>query len=90
MDMLTKSMTAELEPHNIRVNSILPGLILTPSRLTAIEHGSDAGQQHFVNNTPLKRLAEPDDVVNATVFLPSDQAAMINGIVMPLDGGFIL
>ena len=90
MDMLTRSMAAELGPYNIRVNSILPGLVLTPSTLTATDHGSDEGQQYFVNNTPLKRLAEPNDVVNATVFLLSDQAAMINGIVMPLDGGFIL
>ena len=89
LDMLTKNMAAELGPHNVRVNSILPGLVLTPLSLTTT-FGSNEGQQHIISRTPLRRIAKMEDIVNATVFLLSDQSAMINGIVMPVDGGFVI
>ena len=89
LDMVTKSMAFELGPHNIRVNSILPGLVLTPLSLTTT-FGSDGGQQYIISRTPLRRIARMDDIVNATVFLLSDQSAMINGITMPVDGGFVI
>ena len=89
MDMLTMYMAGELGPHKIRVNSINPGLFPSSLTLGAKDIGSEESQQYIISNTPLRRFTEINDIVNATVFLLSDQAAMINGIVMPLDGGFI-
>ena len=87
LDMLTRSMAAELGPHKIRVNSILPGLVVTPLSL-ATTYGSSEASETFTNKTPLKRLNKIDDIVDVTVFLLSDQAAMVNGLIMPVDGGY--
>ena len=89
LDKLTKNMAVELGPHNIRVNSINPGLVLTPSaRLHSV--GTKEGQRIWKSMTPLRKIVETDDVVDTTVFLLSDQSSAITGIIMPVDGGFIL
>ena len=87
LDMLTRSMAAELGPHNIRVNSINPGLVSTAMILKC--GISEEFQQHYINRSPIKRLVEINDVVNATIFLLSDQAAMTNGIILPVEGGLV-
>lgn len=85
LDMLTKTMALELGPHKIRVNSVNPTAILTT--LGMLGFGDPKKQEETKGKIPLKRLAEVEDVVNATVFLLSEKASMINGIVMPVDGG---
>ena len=62
---------------------------MTPFSL-ATTYGSSEVQEYLKNKTPLKRINEINDVVNVTVFLLSDDAAMINGLIMPVDGGFVL
>jgi NAD(P)-dependent dehydrogenase (short-subunit alcohol dehydrogenase family) len=79
-------MAIELAPHNIRVNAIAPGVIVT-ERL---------GDQAFVEaestiqeiaRTPLRRLGLPMDVGRAVVFLACDDSSYINGTTIVLDGG---
>ena len=86
LDMLTKSMAIELGPHNIRVNSINPGLLSTNmTKNTSI--GTAEFQKLYSDITPLRGLVRLQDVVNATMFLLSDQSSMVTGNIFPVDGG---
>ena len=89
LSMLTKTMAAELGPHNIRVNSVNPGMVLTPSALRT-SFGTEEGQRVWIRKTPLRKLVKVDDVIDATVFLLSDKSSAITGIEIPVDCGFIL
>ncbi len=83
--MLTKTMALEMASHNILINAIVPGGILTPG---AKKHASDAlgGQPRI----PLKRLGTPDDIARAALFLASDAAEYITGTLVVVDGGFLI
>jgi NAD(P)-dependent dehydrogenase (short-subunit alcohol dehydrogenase family) len=76
----TKCMAIDLAPYGIRVNCITPAHIRTG--ITTYEMGPVLRYMQ-----PLEREAQPEDVANAVVFLASDRAAQITGIVMPIDGG---
>ena len=86
MDMLTKTMAEELGPYNIRVNSVNPGVILTPLSLRT-RFTSKVAIDYFKGRTPLRRLADIDELVNVTMFLLSDQASYVTGHIMPVEGG---
>jgi NAD(P)-dependent dehydrogenase (short-subunit alcohol dehydrogenase family) len=76
----TKCMAIDLAPYGIRVNCLTPAHIRT-----AITTYDMAPVLRYMQ--PLEREAQPDDVANAVVFLASDRAAQITGIVLPIDGG---
>ncbi|HWC33840.1 MAG TPA: SDR family oxidoreductase [Mycobacteriales bacterium] len=76
----TKCMAIDLAPYNIRVNCLTPAHIRT-----GITTYDMAPVLKYMQ--PLQREAQPEDVANAVVFLASDRAAQITGIVMPIDGG---
>jgi NAD(P)-dependent dehydrogenase (short-subunit alcohol dehydrogenase family) len=76
----TKCMAIDLAPYNIRVNCLTPAHIRTA--ITNYDMGPVLKYMQ-----PLRREALPEDVANAVVFLSSDRAAQITGIVMPIDGG---
>jgi NAD(P)-dependent dehydrogenase (short-subunit alcohol dehydrogenase family) len=76
----TKCLAIDLAPYNIRVNCLTPAHIRTG--ITNYDMGPVVKYLQ-----PLQREAQPDDVANAVVFLASDRAAQITGIVMPIDGG---
>ena len=76
----TKCMAVDLAPYGIRVNCITPAHIRTG--ITTYDMGPVLRYMQ-----PLEREAQPEDVANAVVFLASDRAAQITGIVMPIDGG---
>jgi NAD(P)-dependent dehydrogenase (short-subunit alcohol dehydrogenase family) len=90
----SKSVAIELAQHNIRVIALAPGHIRTP--IAKFHASDDASMGAKVEaalkpvwdaNKPLKRQGVPEDVANAAVFLCSDKAAQITGIVLPIDGG---
>ena len=85
LDAVTRVMAMELGPHNIRVNSIIPTVTWTP--LLKQLFSDPATLQPFMDITPLNRLAEIKDLVNGTLFLLSEKAAMITGVSLPVDGG---
>ncbi|XP_041072988.1 L-xylulose reductase-like isoform X2 [Carcharodon carcharias] len=87
VDMLTKVMALELGPHQIRVNALNPTVVMTArGRIGWSEPTKAAGMMARI---PLQRFAEVDDVVNAIIFLLSDRSSMINGVTLPVDGGFL-
>ncbi|WP_099303256.1 3-oxoacyl-ACP reductase FabG [Bacillus sp. Marseille-P3800] len=79
---MTKTWAKELGKYNIRVNAVAPGFIET--EMTA--KVPDKILTHMKDQSPLKRLGQPEDIANAYVFLASDQAAFISGAVLSVDG----
>jgi 3-oxoacyl-[acyl-carrier protein] reductase len=82
---LTKTMAKELAPH-INVNTVAPGHTLTD--LTAPL--PDAVKKAMIEGTYLKRMAQPEDIAKAILFLASDDANFITGQMILVDGGFSL
>ncbi len=80
---LTKALARELGSRGVRVNAIAPGYIAT--ELTDVLNERQRGL--ILQNTPLGRLGEPEDVAGAVRFLCSDEAAFITGEVLLVDGG---
>jgi NAD(P)-dependent dehydrogenase (short-subunit alcohol dehydrogenase family) len=77
---VTKCMAVDLAPYGIRVNCLTPAHIRTG--ITTYEMGPVLRYMQ-----PLQREAQPEDVANAVVFLSSDRAAQVTGVVLPIDGG---
>jgi NAD(P)-dependent dehydrogenase (short-subunit alcohol dehydrogenase family) len=90
INQLTRELAVEWSPYGIRVNAIQPCQILTPAlrRILADPRlDPDTIKDRFLRGIPLGRLGEPDDVAKAAVFLASDAAAFISGVLLPVDGG---
>ncbi len=85
---LTKSLAIAYAPDNIRVNALAPGWVATP--LTQALQDDAARSAAILARTPLGRWAQPDDIAGAAVFLCSPAAQFITGIVMPVDGGYMI
>ena len=79
---MTKSLARELGKDNIRVNAVAPGVIRT-DMVAALP---ESVIQPLINTIPLRRVGEPEDIANAFVFLASDMASYITGVVLSVDG----
>lgn len=82
---LTKAAAVDYGKHNIRVNSVHPGYIVTPMSAPHMEHPHY--KQHFLNQIALPNLGRAEEVATAVLFLASDEANHITGIELPVDGG---
>ena len=82
---MTKTWARELGPNNIRVNAIAPGFTETEMLATVPEKVLDSVRER----TPLRRLAQPEDIANAYLFLASDEAGFITGVTLSVDGGLL-
>ncbi|XP_012672818.2 L-xylulose reductase [Clupea harengus] len=87
LDMLTKVMALELGPYQIRVNSINPTVVMT--EMGRIGWSDPEKANAMTSRIPLGKFAEVEDVVNSILFLLSDKSAMTNGVILPVDGGFL-
>ena len=85
MITLTKQLAYELAEDDIRVNAICP--VATETDMLPEFASGDLSVEGMADTIPLGRLAEPDDIANAAVFLASEQAAMITGTALEVDGG---
>jgi NAD(P)-dependent dehydrogenase (short-subunit alcohol dehydrogenase family) len=87
---LTRELAIEWAKHGIRVNAIQPCQFLTPGLQAFIDAAPDPGAivDRFLKGIPLDRMGDPErDIVGPIVFLASDAAAMVTGVVLPVDGG---
>ncbi len=82
---LARNLAAELGPHNIRVNCISPGLVKTDFAKALWEDPAKKEQRE--EETPLRRLGEPNDIAGAAVFLASRAGAWMTGQNVVVDGG---
>lgn len=87
VNLLSKSMAVELAPDNIRVVAIAPVAGETPLLATFMGEDTPEKRAAFRASIPLGRLSLPQDIANACLFLCSDEAAMITGSVLEVDGG---
>ena len=83
--MLTRCIALELAPHNIRVNTVAPGVIDTPMALGLSQ--DEERRAAFERFVPLGRLGEAEDIAEASLFLLSDHAGYITGQILHPDGG---
>lgn len=81
---LVRSGAVELGPKNLRINAVAPGMVWTP-RVSA--YVGEEGRQKNIENTPLRRVALPEDIASALLFLSSDLAGYVNGQTLVVDGG---
>ncbi len=92
--LLTKQMARDYAEHGIRVNNVCPGPMESPMRhrLDYLEgdEAAFAKRQSFSEQIPLGRMCLPEDIAQAVLFLASDEASMITGSDLVVDGGFIL
>ncbi len=87
---LTRAMALDFAPHNIRVNCICPGSVLTPTfkRVMTSLGDYEAAFQRNLDKIPLKRIAEPEEIAYAALYLASEKASYITGSVLVIDGGW--
>ncbi len=85
LDAYTRSLAVELGPENITANGVAPGW--TETEMSAAALMTPAGRR-VVESVPLRKVAVPDDIAYAVVFLASDWAGHISGVTLPVDGAF--
>jgi NAD(P)-dependent dehydrogenase (short-subunit alcohol dehydrogenase family) len=83
---MTRAMAVELAQYHIRVNCLAPGFIKTNMSTLALEKDPER-KKKVLARTPLGRLGKPEEVADAALFLVSDAASYITGVVLPVDGG---
>jgi len=96
--MLTRSLAVELGRHNIRVNAIAPGGIMTQGAVSRIHGGPSEEQEKtqwkelkaFMARMVLGRMGEADDVARVALFLASDLASYMTGSLVVVDGGYLI
>ena len=86
LDGLTRVMAVELGPHGIRANAVNPVVTLTPMATLAWSDPAKAAPMQ--SRIPLGRFVQPGEVADAICYLLSDAASMVNGVCLPVDGGF--
>ena len=82
---LTKTIAKEYGPHGVTANAVLPGLIATPLALSM----PAAMREEFASQVPSRRLGEPAEIAAVVTFLASPAAAYVNGVEIPVDGGWL-
>lgn len=86
IEMLTRGMTEEWASRGIRANAVAPTVVLTDMG-REIWEGTAEGEE-MIRRVPTGRFAQPEEIADVVVFLCTDGASMINGAVIPVDGGF--
>jgi 3-oxoacyl-[acyl-carrier protein] reductase len=87
IEILTQDLAGQIGPYGIRVNCIAPETILTERNKARIPSGQ---QDDLIELHPIKRLGTPEDVAHAALYLASDDAAWIAGIILDVAGGAVM
>lgn len=83
----TKTMAVELAPSGVRVNAICPVAGETPLLKSFMGEDTPEIRAKFLSTIPLGRFSTPEDMANAALYLCSDEASMVTGVAMEVDGG---
>ncbi|HMG10781.1 MAG TPA: SDR family oxidoreductase [Mucilaginibacter sp.] len=83
---MTRAMATELSPLGIRVNCVAPGFISTDMSAKALNNDAER-KQKVMSRTPMGKLGEPEDIADAVLYLSSDAAKYVTGVILPVDGG---
>ena len=86
IDGMTRAMAVELSPNGIRVNAIAPGFIYSAMTEKALNSDPERKAKVF-NRTPMGHMGQPEDIGAAALYLASDGAKYVTGVVLPVDGG---
>ncbi len=86
IDGMTRAMAVELSPGGIRVNAIAPGFIYSAMTAKALDSDPERKAKVF-NRTPMGHMGQAEDIGAAALYLASDGAKYVTGIVLPVDGG---
>jgi NAD(P)-dependent dehydrogenase (short-subunit alcohol dehydrogenase family) len=88
--ILTKQMAVDFGRHGIRVNALSPSFVITNINRAMFERmrAEGAPWERLLDQHLLRRLGEPRDVADAALFLASDEARWITGVILPVDGGY--
>ena len=87
IEILTQHLATQVGPNGIRVNCIAPETILTERN---IERIPDAQKKSLIDAHPIRRLGTPDDIARAALFLVSEEASWITGVVLDVAGGAVM
>lgn len=85
---MTKAFAKECAPQNIRVNAVLPGL--TDTKFASALTQNKAMLKQIMPLIPMNRMAQPEEIAGAFLFLASDAASYITGVNLPVDGGILI
>lgn len=83
--LLTKSLAIAWAGEGVRVNAVAPGWIVTPLTDAQID---PVLRERVIGRTPMRRWGEPRHIAQAVLFLASDQAEFVTGVILPVDGGY--
>lgn len=83
----TQALARDLAPFGVRANAVAPGLMLTDMVKPQLQ--VQGGTDWYMSRVPVKRGGEPEEIVGPVVFLASAMASYVNGVVLPVDGGFL-
>ena len=86
LEQMTRSMAVAFAPHNIRVNAVAFGSVMSASLMGSLKE-QDGCREIIVANTPLQRIANPGEVSDAAQYLASDGASFVTGQIITVDGG---
>jgi len=88
LDAMVRTVALEVGPEQIRVNNVSPGIIATPMASGVL--ASEKLAKPFIQQTPLQRIGQSEEVADAVVWLLSDEARFVTGQSLLVDGGFTL
>jgi len=85
---MTKVFAAECAQMGVRVNAVLPGI--TETKFTTALVGDEALLGHYLQHVPLSRVAQPQEIAGAVLYLVSPAASYTTGVCLPVDGGYLV
>ena len=87
MNQMMKSIAIAVGKYGITANAVLPGTVITDINRFQLEDEAPELKEYFVKRTPIGRLAKPEDIANAALFFASDDASVVSGATLIIDGG---
>ena len=85
---MTKVFAAECAEMGVRVNAVLPGITETKFTTALVEDESLLG--HYLEHVPMKRVAQPEEIAGAVLYLVSPASSYTTGVCLPVDGGYLV